>query len=366
MHLLPVTLVALALALPAPAFAVPNLELGVQDDPVLLDQRYGDSALALDRAAAMGADRVRVNVVWAHVMPVRQARAKRAPRQVRWDFSQLERLYAGAAARGLRLQVTLTGPAPRWATSDRRIGTTNPSPRHYGRFVRALAQQFAGRVDRYSVWNEPNWHRRLRPSRTAAGQYRKLYARGHAAIKRVDPAAQVFIGELMPGANSRLSTPALAFLRRMTCVNRSYERARSCAPLRADGFAHHPYNFARRPSAARNANRDIVEMGSLSRLTKALDRLAAIGRLRTPSGAKMPVYLTEFGYFTSGPIARSSKQHAAWMTEAWRIAQRNPRVRQLLQYLLLDPPKGVSWRTAVMKRDGTPRRVYFALQKLAR
>ena len=356
---------ALALA-PASAQAAPGLELGVQDDAVLLHRHYSDALMALDRSAAMGADRVRVNVEWADTMPVRQAKAKKMPAVIAWDLEPLERLYADATARGLELQVTLTGPAPRWATANRKRGTFKPSPKQFGRFVSVVVTRFAGRIDRWSMWNEPNWHSRLKPARSAAAVYRGLYRAGHLAAKRADPAAQVLFGELMPGANSARSTPALRFLRAVTCVDRSYRATRSCPALQADGFALHPYNFARRPRDARNRNADIVEMGSLSRLTTALDRLAARGRLRTPSGAKMPVYLTEFGFFTSGPVAVSAKRHASWMTEAWKIALRNPRVRQLLQYGLVDPPRGVSWRTAVMKRDGTPRRVYYALQKLAR
>ena len=54
------------------------------------------------------------------------------------------------------------------------------------------------------------------------------------------------------------------------------------------------------------------------------------------------------------------------MTEAYGIAKRNPRVRQLLQYQLIDPwPKSVTWRSAVLKRDGTPTAAFRALAKLA-
>ena len=365
MPFLPLLLAALLL-IPASSQAAVPLELGVQDDAVLLDRHYGDTYVALDRSVEMGAERVRVNIEWWESMPSGQARTKRAPEVVQWDFSRLERLYADAAARGLRLQVTLTGPAPRWATGDKRIGSTSPSPKHFGRFVRAAVTQFAGRIDRWSVWNEPNWHRRLRPSRKAPARYRKLYLKAYKAIKKVDPAADVLIGELMPGANSRLSTPALEFLRGVTCVNRRYRRKRSCPRLLADGFAHHPYNFARRPKAARSPEREVVEMGALSRLTGALDRLSRAGRLRTPAGTPMPLYLTEFGYFMSGPLRLSPKKHAAWMREAWKIAERNPRVVQLLQYGLVDPPKGVYWRSAVMSRSMAPRPVDYALQELAR
>lgn len=357
MRLAAALLAALALGSAVAAADARALELGVQDDAVLLHRSYGDSALALERAERMGADRIRVNVSWSGSMPAEQARAARQPDAVAWDFWPVERLLAEAAARGIRLQVSLVGPAPRWATGNGRVGYREPSAGAYGEFAAAVATRFAGRIDRYSVWNEPNWHRLLAPARKAPALYRSLYRRGYAAITAADPGAQVLFGEFMPGANRIHSTPVLKFLRRVLCAR--------CAPMRADGVALHPYNFARRPRAARSPNRDVVEMGSLSRLTRALDR--ARGRLRPRGGGRMPVYLTEFGYFTRGPVRRSPRQHARWMGEAWRIADRNPRVRQLLQYQLIDPwPRKVSWRTAVLKRDGTPRPAYRTLARLAR
>lgn len=364
--LLPLLGLAMAALLPAPASAAPGLELGVQDDSVLLHRSYSDSALALDRAKEMGADRIRVNLAWWQAMPVEQARTKSRPQTVDWNFSALERLYADATARGLKLQVTLTGMAPAWASGNRKVSYTRPDARRFAEFASAAATAFAGRIDRWSIWNEPNWHRLLQPTKRAPALYRALYRSGYAAIKAADPGAAVLIGEMMPGANRTKSTPVLKFLRRVTCSRSDYRAARRCSGLRADGFALHPYNFARRPGQAVNANRDIVEMGSLSRLTRALDKLRRRGALRTPGNGRMPLYLTEFGYFTKGPVARSASTHARWMTEAWKIARRNPRVRQLLQYLLIDPwPKDVSWRTAVMTRDATRRPVFHALKRLA-
>jgi hypothetical protein len=299
-------------------------------------------------------------------MPIEQAEARKLPEGVFWDFSALERLYTAATERGLALQVTLTGPAPAWATGNREIGTNRPDAKAFGAFARAAAEAFAGRIDRWSVWNEPNWHRLLSPAKSAPGIYRNLFRAAQPQIVRADAAATVLIGEMMPGANTKKSTPALKFLRAVTCSRSDWRAAKRCSPLEADGFALHPYQFARRPNKAVSSNKDVVEIGSLSRLTRALDRLRARGALVTPDGGRMPLYLTEFGYFTEGPLARTASSHAAWMTEAWRIAERNPRVRQLLQYELVDPwPDSVTWRSAVLDRDGSPRPVFHALRELA-
>jgi hypothetical protein len=357
-RLLPIAALAGCLLTASPAVASKNLELAVQDDPVLLTHSYGDHALALQRTTEMGATWVRVNLRWASSMPSEQARARTKPATVDWDFHELSSLLDETDARGLKVQVTLTGPAPAWATADHRLGVRAPSRKQYAKFVTAAVRAFSGRVTRWSVWNEPNWNTQLSPKSRSASIYRGLYRSAYAAITAEQPSAQVLIGELMPGANRTRSTPALAFLRRVACA--------SCPKLRADGFALHPYNFARRPGSAKSSNRDVVEMGSLSRLEGALDALSRSGKLRTRSGGRMPLYLTEFGYHTAGPVAVSSSTHAKWLTEAYRIAKRDPRVRQLLQYQLIDPwPTTVVWRTAVLKRDGTPTAAFRALAKLA-
>ena len=364
-RVLPIAAVAACL-LAAPAQAAKNLELAVQDDAVLVSRSYSDAQLALERAQAMGAKRIRVNLHWATSMPSAQATAASAPRAVQWDFERVLRLLDDVEQRGIALQVTLMGPAPAWATRSGRVGNNAPNPGYYARFVRAAVRALDGRVDRWSVWNEPNWHSQLSPYSKAPVLYRGLYQAAYRAIVDEQPDAEILIGELMPGANSTHSMPALQFLRGVTCSRRDWSAAKRCAPLEADGFALHPYNFARTPSKATNPNPDIVEMGSLSRLERALDRLRARHALETASGARMPLFLTEFGFHTSGPLAVTASQHARWLTDAWRIAKRDPRVRQLLQYELIDPwPKSVTWRSAVLKRNGDPTPAYDALRRLA-
>jgi hypothetical protein len=291
-------------------------------------------------------------------MPDAQARAKRKPRTIAWDFHRLDTLLTNAAARGLKVQVTLTGPAPNWASSGKGISAQNPSAKRYAQFVGAAVNTFAGRVTRWSIWNEPNWKTQLGPKKNAVTLYRKLYRAGYAQISKLQPDAQILIGEMMPGANRTHSTPLLRFLRAVAC--------KKCPRLYADGFALHPYNFVRRPKAAISSNRDIVEMGSLSRLTRTLDDLSRRGRLRTRMGGRMPLYLTEFGYHTRDPVRVSASTHAKWMGEAYKIAKRNSRVKQLLQYLVIDPwPKSVTWRSAVCKKDGTPTAAFRTLARLA-
>jgi hypothetical protein len=162
--------------------------------------------------------------------------------------------------------------------------------------------------------------------------------KGYAAIKAADPAAKVLIGETAPFAKRGWSTSPLAFLRGVTCVNSKYRRARSCPKLKADGYAHHPYDFAHAPNYRYPGN-DNVTIGTLSRLTKALDKLSRAGVLRKNGGGRMPLYLTEYGYFASGHRALPKKTRSRYLQQAYSLAVRNPRVKSQLQYLLVSPPR---------------------------
>ena len=343
-RLLPLLLLA---CLVFPATAGASMEFALQDDDVFVHQHGYDRDRGLDHAVALGVSRIRVNVLWSRVL-VRGGSADPV-----YDFSAIDALQEDAAERGIALQLTIAGPAPSWATGNHRVGNYKPDAVKFGRFVRAVAEHFQGRVDRYSIWNEPNWNTWLAPASQAPSLYRKLYRAGYAAVKAADPDAQVLIGELAPVGGGRAIAP-LQFLRSLA--------PRGSAPLKADGFAVHPYQLTSAPTISAGKPDDVT-IGSLSRLTTALDVLYRRGSLRTSRGKKLDLYLTEFGYLTKGSRRQPPARIAAWMTAALKIAQRNHRVRQLLQYQLIDPPADALWHSAVMSRRGTPEPAYKALAR---
>jgi len=319
------------------------MELAVQDDAVFVEGKYrnwhADKAFGLARG--IGITRQRVNLLWAYTMPESQFNARNKPAVLNYDFTRFDELADEAARQGIRLHISLTGPAPRWANAKRataRRAWYKPSATEFGKFAAVVAEHFKGRVDRYSIWNEPNWKTWLGPLTSGPALYRQLYVKGYAAIKAADPAAKVLIGETAPAQRRGWSTAPLAFLRAVTCVNTRYKRTRSCPKLKADGYAHHPYDFAHAPNY-RYPGADNVTMGTLSRLTRALDRLSRAGVLRMNGGGRMPLYLTEYGYFASGHRSLSKKLRSRYLQQAYSLALRNPRVKSQLQYLLVQPPR---------------------------
>lgn len=338
-----------------------KLEVALQDDAVFLQRSYYDRNTALAQAQQLGVTRLRVLVLWARV-PGAAATAKKPPAHPAYDWSAYDSLIDDAAKHGIRVQLDLSGPAPAWATGNHKQGVVRPDAKRFGQFVAAAARHFKGRVDRYSVWNEPNYVGWLAPLHSAPSLYRALYIQAYNAIKKNDSSAQVLLGETAPYSEKGRAMAPLKWLRGVTCRTASYAPAKHCAPLRADGYAHHPYEFANPPQAT-YPGADNVTVGTLSRLTSALNRLARAHALTDAQGKPLDVYLTEFGYFASGPVAVSPPKRADYLKTAFAIAARNPRVKEMLQYILVAPPAGVRFNTSLISLDGKPTLPFTALSK---
>jgi hypothetical protein len=380
-----------------PAAAAPKMELAVQDDPVFVTQSYYDRERALQQARDLGVSRIRVNVAWATA--VRGAEQKNAPQPLTYDWAHYDALVDAAARYGIRVQLTLTGPAPAFGASNRKVGVYGPKAARFGEFTRAAATHFKGRVDRYSIWNEPNYISWLAPHAIAAALYRELYVEAYKQIKRAGPRAQVLIGETAPYAIRKRSIAPLEFLRDVACAtgakaggsgsgafdpgvdpNAAPARVRKaasskapklsrgpCKPLKADGYAHHPYDYRNKPTFAYRGN-DNATLGAIGRLTGTLQSLAKIGALSTPKRKPLPLYLTEYGYFQSGKYALGESVRSTYLRTAYTLAQRNKSVVQMLQFGFVTPPlsfPGGYFDLSVVRGDGSTTPPYESLRAWA-
>jgi hypothetical protein len=204
----------------------------------------------------------------------------------------------------------------------------------------ALGRHYAGRVATWSIWNEPNLPRFLRPQFADGGRpaspqlYRKLYDAGRrglvAAGRGADP---TLFGELAPRGTGSVVAP-LTFLRGMLCLDDAYKkRGKGCARLDTTGMAHHAYTTRQGPWFVPPGRNDVT-IGVLGRLTKALDRAANAGAL--PKA--LPIWLTEFGIQSTPDDIQgvSLARQPEFDAISERIARSNPRVASFSQYLLRD------------------------------
>ena len=372
------------LAVAPSAQAAKGMEVSLQDEGVFTTRSTPfNEAAAFSLMDRLQVTRMRFNAVWGSLNDNAQCASRTKPATPIYDFTNLDRAINNVRAQGIRVLLSITGPAPAWANSKRQCDVgkgadANPNPTEYGKFAKLVAQRYKGKVEQYSIWNEPNRKGWLQPVRTSGTQYQKLYAAGYKAIKSVDKKAKVLIGELAPYASKRgVAQDPLDFLRQLTCTNTRFQplRGKRCRTLRADGFAHHPYDFARRPTQ-KNPSKDAVTIANLGDLTSALDKLRSARRLVPNRGSRMDLHLTEYGYFaTKEPGGRAKvfpeATRGKYLVQGFKIAQKNPRVKQMLQFLLVQYPgaggTGASFDfdTSLVRLDGTPLGAFNALANWA-
>jgi hypothetical protein len=349
-HRILLVVVALtALLLPAAVAGANGSQFTTVEAPSELLFR-GSPDVALDQIKDLGATAVRLQMNWSLVAP--SPSAKRTPSFNQTDpnaypggkWARYDAAIDGARARGLKVYLTLTGPAPRWATAAKKDQLTRPSASAFSKFATAVGRRYGAKVSWWSIWNEPNLGKLLKPiyagarGRTLASPaiYRQLYLQAYAGLRAARVTAPILIGELAPRANSLRengTVAPLAFLRAMLCLDGRYHKARSCGRVPTQGFAMHPYTTAAGPFFV-PPNPDDVTIGVLSRLVKALDRAAHGGALP----GRLPIYVSEFGVqsfpdrISGVPLPTQSDYRSIGEHMAWSIA----RVNSFSQYLLRD------------------------------
>jgi hypothetical protein len=396
-------------AVPSSALASSTQESMFQDDPMLVYGSDEQVNTTLSTLQAFGVDRLRISVFWSIVAPANDQKVRpvfdatdpAAYPQNLW--APYDRIVQAAAAHGIAVNFNLTSPIPRWAATDAPADrsdlqeTFGPNTEEFGKFVKAVGTRYSGtyqglpRVSYWSIWNEPNQAGWLTPQWTPDPRNDKLFVESSPTIYRnlvaqawtnlADSghgADTILVGETAPqgvkdfGISRPLSP--LRFLRRLYCVDDNLNllkgeeaTVRGCpadpaafvaanpALFHATGYAHHPYALLS-PPGRKSRNPDDVAMADLPALSRELKRIYARYGQRTQTSRGVPLYLTEYGYQTKpDPIAVSFSRQAAYINQAEYIAYRNPNVRAMSQFLLIDdaPVAGIdpkkdprlAWRT---------------------
>jgi hypothetical protein len=386
----------------APAAASTTQQAVFQDDTAV----KANPPKALATLASLGVSTVKVTVNWDSVAPGTRPRHFNPsdPAAPAYQFALYDAIVRAAAQNGLQVFLTVTGPAPRWATASGEprggpAGVWKPSASQFGAFVQAVGRRYSGSfeglpaVRTWSLWNEPNYGPDLAPqgvggTEVAAGLYRGLLGAGWSALQRTGHGRDtILIGETAPRAPSNVpgtfsGTKPLPFLRALYCMDSRYRalrggaaRAGGCpttsagtrafrrqnpALFSASGFAGHLYSSQSNPTAPNvptnsqgvpGVDPDYADLPGIGRLERTLDRLNGVYGSRT----HFPIWNTEYGYRTRPPDPHagvSPATAALYINWAEYISYRQPRLRSYDQYLLMDPPGGVfasgleTWRGA--------------------
>jgi hypothetical protein len=277
-------------------------------------------------------------------------------------MANLDMAVRAAAAAGITADVDIGFYAPRWATRsspEPDLAGANPyhryvNPTMFAAYAGMLARRYDGsftprgetrplpRVNVFELWNEPNLGWDFEPQRVGGRAvspdlYRRMVQLAYPAIKAINPAATVLIGN----TSSVGGIAPIPFVEQLACVDRFLRpiRTGACAgfkQLPAGGFAHHPYEYTRPPWEA-SAGPGEVPIAELSRLQWLLDRLVALHRL-APGAAHL--WLTEAGYQSSDQLPGISPWNEAQQAQFLAISEyeawADPRAATFAQFQLRD------------------------------
>lgn len=271
-------------------------------------QSDADNQREVQSACRMGADVVRVFVMWYLLEP---SRGQVDPAYA----AKLDSLVGEANACGTRVMLMLAA-TPAWdssapdGTGFPRSGTFAPRDGEFKWMVSWMLRRWPS-LQSIEVWNEPNY----RPyfSSTPA-DYAALVNAAVAAKQEVGSSTLILAGAIASGD--------------VTYLNQVY-----AAGMRGqDGISIHPYSmYCSGVCTLTNPNP-----------ASAPFRLAitAVHNLMVARGDDSGLWLTEFGFATC-PAAGScisEPQQAKWMVKSVRIASCYPYVRGLLPFTIRDIP----------------------------
>jgi hypothetical protein len=400
-----------ALALPAAAAASSTQESTFSDDDLLVRGGPATQARTLDTMKALGADRVRVSLIWRLVAPAAGDAQKPAGFDAAnpaaypagaWD--RYDRLVQLAAQRGLGIAFDLTAPAPNWGTGtppeQPQIDPTfDPNAAEFGAFVHAAGLRYRS-VHYWSIWNEPNdaasltpqWlHDPRDPTRwvpTSPQVYRRLADAAWPALQSTGHGGDtILIGETAPkglldNAGLTASIDSQLFVRELYCVDANLQvyqgtsaEVRGCPTadpgptfvrehpvlFAATGWAHHPYELSIAPNDPPRHDDSWVTLGNLGDLNRLLRRIRA--RYAQPAQALSRLYLTEYGYQTNPPEPQgvSAALQAEYLNHAEYLTWRNQSVRTLGQLPLTDgTPVASTFQSGLRTAKGVRKPAYEA------
>jgi hypothetical protein len=337
---------------------------------------------------------IRLNLDW-NLIAKKQPAVPTDPADPAYDWSTYDRALVNAAKNKIQVLFTIYG-TPRWAQGKKkgvnRVPAKLTSLRY---FSLAAAKRYSGKfkrtdgtvlpsVRKWLAWNEPNnpiflapqWQKigrrcaatKKRGNRRVCVRFVPRYA-PIAARNYVGICTAVYTGvhgshlakEVVgcgatdPRGNNaarshRPSISPLAFLQDL----RKYGLKKS----HFDVYAHHPYYGRPNESpTTKPKDKQTVTLANIGVLTKLLGKLYGSKKL----------WITEYGYQTRPPdkaFGVTWVKQAQYLTKAYALARKNPRITMMLWFLLRDEGRLGGWQSGLFTAGGKKKPAYNAFRRL--
>ena len=381
-----VVVTALAAAVVAatvqPASGSKFLKIGIYDEAQTL---YGPIPETFSALGDLHVQLIRLNLYWGGRYGVAKGQPTNAadPGDPAYDWRLYDRTVRYASQYHIQVVFSIFG-TPSWANGGQAQNVAPRSADALRKFAYAAALRYSGNyqpergttlppVRFWLAWNEPNNPVFLTPQYTqrngkwviqSAIDYAKIC---NAVVTGVHTTMlkgeQVACGVTAPRGNNdptdgdgkRPSVSPLVFLK----------AAKKAGMRRFDAYAHHPYYGD--PSESPSKKPTSTGAGGAAPTAITLANIGVLIREVTRLYGNKRIWITEYGYQTNPPdtiFGVTLANQARYLTQAFGIVKRNPRIDMMLWFLLRDEGSLGGWQSGLMTIDGRKKPAYFAFKKL--
>ena len=218
-------------------------------------------------------------------------------------------------------------------------------------------------VRKWMAWNEPNNPVFLRPQYAKVGKkYIPVAARNYAqmcsaiwaGVHATNVKETVACGATDPRGNNRPRS------------SRAVDRA---AHVHAGAEALRPARLRRLrpPPVLQPADRDADHDAEARRRSVTLANIGQLTTLLTRLWGPKKLWITEYGYQTRPPdrnFGVSWAKQAQYLTKAYAVARRNPRITLMLWFLLRDETRLAGWQSGLLTASGKKKPAFNAFMRL--
>jgi hypothetical protein len=355
------------------AKASAHMLVGINDEP---DTLYGDPASAFAALQTLKVQVLRVNLYWGGTKwAVANKRPADAtdPGDPAYSWALYDRLVRYASDRNIKVVFSFLF-TPSWANGGKAKNVAPTNAKDLENFAYAAAERYSGlwipptwqqnaslgitsvplpKVTMWTAWNEPNNPLWLVPQYKKVGktwriesafQYAKIcnaiYDGVHSPFLGPLQGEQVACGVTGPKGNdapatSRASVDPLSFL----------SATKKYGMKNFDVYAHHPY------AAAGGEPPTFVPTGKDKRRIQ-LANIGVLTTLLTKLYGPKHLWITEYGYQTNPPDNKTGfgvswAKQSQYMSQAYAMARKNPRIDMMLWFLVKDEPSLGGWQSGL-------------------
>lgn len=322
-----------------------------------------DANALAQQITTLGVEWVRVNAYWGDI-EVTQGQP---------DYTELDQAVEAFDAAGLNILLTVS-TAPDWART--RLEEEGPPDDFalYAQFIGGLAARYAGRVDAYQVWYEPNlrreWFSESHP--ISAQSYVELLKGAYAAVKAADPAASVISAGLSPtGFNDGFN----AINDRVFLMDLYAQDVMSYS----DAISAHLGGWANPPDATCCEAAEGVETHFQDRSFFFQDTLNDYRLIMIQNRDNRPLWVTKFGWGSSADMTPPGEEsgyiyvtytdleeQAAYDARGFALGQElgfiGPMFLHNLNGCVATPVRAENCYASLIGPDGAPRPAFNAVQ----